>query len=113
MLWHRRSRHWWRRRQPYAAPLLAFAIFSPVILWNAQHEWASFAFQTSRRIAEASRFALHKLVASALILITPTGVLAAAAAFTDVKPADDDVTGNAGRRRRFMHMAVLLPLAVF
>ena len=113
MLWDTQARRWWRRPEPYAAALLALAIFSPVILWNARHDWASFAFQTSRRIAEASRFALHKLVASALILITPTGVLAAAAAFTDVKPADDDVTGNARRRRRFMHMAVLLPLAVF
>ena len=110
MLWDRKSRRWWRRWEPYVAALLAFAIFSPVILWNAQHEWASFAFQTSRRLAEAPRFALHKLVASAVILITPTGVLAVAAAL---------MGGNAGgnrdaaRRRLFTTMAILVPLAVF
>src|ERR1700730_4350844 len=85
-LWDRKSRRWWRRWEPYVAALLAFAIFSPVILWNAQHEWASFAFQTSRRLAEAPRFGRHKLVASALILITPTGVLAVAGALVGNKP---------------------------
>ncbi len=58
------ARRWWRRWEPYGAALLTLAIFSPVIIWNAQHEWASFAFQTSRRLAEAPRFALHKLIAS-------------------------------------------------
>jgi len=33
-----------------------------------------FAFQTSRRIAEAPQFALHKLIGSIIVLITPTGV---------------------------------------
>jgi dolichol-phosphate mannosyltransferase len=119
MLWDHQSRRWWRRWQPYAAALLAAAIFSPVIVWNAQHDWASFAFQTSRRLAEAPRFALHKLIASALVLITPTGVLAVAAAFTRAKPADTGAGGSAGnssgepRRRLFISLAVLVPLAVF
>jgi len=118
MLWDRKARPWWRRWEPYVAALLAFAIFSPVILWNAQHEWASFAFQTSRRLAEAPRFALHKLVASALILITPTGVLAVAAALLGGN-ARGNVGGNVGgngdtaRRRMFTNMAILVPLAVF
>ena len=113
MLWDHQSRRWWRRWEPYAAALLAAAVFSPVILWNAQHEWASFAFQTSRRLAEAPRFALHKLVASALILITPTGVLAVAAALMGAKPADAGGNGDVPRRRLFINMAILVPLAVF
>src|SRR6266404_42578 len=121
-LWDRKSRRWWRRWEPYVAALLAFAIFSPVILWNAQHEWASFAFQTSRRLAEAPRFALHKLVASALILITPTGVLAVAAALVgggiwrgrmDGSVDGDAGGGDAARRRLFISLGVLVPLAVF
>src|SRR5262249_8173955 len=59
-----RSRRWLSRWEPYAALVIALAIFAPVILWNAQHEWASFAFQTSRRLAESPRFALHKLLIS-------------------------------------------------
>jgi dolichol-phosphate mannosyltransferase len=137
MLWDHKSRRWWWRWEPYVASLLAFAVFSPVILWNAQHEWASFAFQTSRRLAEAPRFALHKLLASAMILITPTGVLAVAAALLGAKPASvgagagvsagaDTGTstyaragaeptgpGDAARRRLFMNAAILVPLTVF
>jgi dolichol-phosphate mannosyltransferase len=119
MVWDRRSRRWWWRWEPYAASLVACAIFSPVILWNAQHEWASFAFQTSRRLAEAPRFALHKLIASALILITPTGVLAVGAALLGAKPVharakpEQAGNGDAARRRLFINMAILMPLTVF
>jgi len=119
-LWDRPSRRWWRRWEPYVAALLAFAIFSPVIAWNAQHEWASFAFQTSRRLAEAPRFALHKLVASALILITPIGVLAVAAALMGGNAGANlegntagSVGGDAARRKLFINLGVLVPLAVF
>jgi 4-amino-4-deoxy-L-arabinose transferase-like glycosyltransferase len=45
-------RAWLRRPQPYAAALLALAVFSPVPLWNATHGWASFAFQGGRAGAE-------------------------------------------------------------
>jgi dolichol-phosphate mannosyltransferase len=133
MLWDRQSRRWWRRWEPYAAALLALAVFSPVIVWNAQHDWASFEFQTLRRLGEVPRFALHKLVASALVLITPTGVLAVALALMGRKaagagtggsegihdgdaPGDNGVNGdtsNASRGWRFISMAVLIPLAVF
>lgn len=44
----RPHRIWLRRPQPWLAGVLAALIFSPVILWNAQHDWASFAFQGAR-----------------------------------------------------------------
>jgi dolichol-phosphate mannosyltransferase len=113
MLWDHKSRQWWRRWEPYAAALIALAVFSPVILWNAEHQWASFAFQTMRRLAETPRFALHKLLGSAMVLITPTGVLAAAAALWGAMPANDGNSADASRHRLFIRMAVLLPLAVF
>jgi dolichol-phosphate mannosyltransferase len=113
MIWDRKSRRWWSRWEPYAAALVALAVFSPVIIWNAQHEWASFAFQTSRRLAEAPRFSLHKLLASALVLITPTGVTAVAAALLGPKPARDTDGGDAPRRQLFVNTAILVPLAVF
>src|SRR5271170_2278663 len=117
MLWDPKSRRWWRHFEPYVAALLALAVFSPVIVWNAQHDWASFAFQTSRRLAEAPRFALHKLIASALVLITPTGVLAVALSFMRAPGAAAALAGAAGadaaRRRLFTSAAILVPLAVF
>lgn len=36
---------------PYAAKLAALAIVSPVILWNAEHQWISFTFQAGRGAA--------------------------------------------------------------
>ena len=109
VVWDAQSRHWLRHWGPYAAGLLALAIFSPVIYWNASHEWASFAFQTSRRLAERPQFALHKLILSALILLTPTGAASLVATFWKQGAADS----QALRRRRFLQLAILTPLAVF
>ena len=41
-------RKWLRHPGPYLGALIAFAMFTPVILWNRQHGWASFAFQGGR-----------------------------------------------------------------
>jgi hypothetical protein len=46
----------WRRRwltspYPWAAALIAVAVFSPALIWNAQHDWASFRFQSVRAVA--------------------------------------------------------------
>ena len=46
----RRQRHWLVRPEPYVAVLIACAVFSPVIIWNATHGWASFAFQGERAV---------------------------------------------------------------
>jgi dolichol-phosphate mannosyltransferase len=111
MLLDSQARHWWRRIDPYVAALLALLIFSPVLIWNAQHEWASFAFQTSRRLAEAHQFALHKLIGSIIVLMTPTGLLAAAGVLL-AWPAGSEQP-DASRRRRLFSLAILLPLSVF
>ncbi len=42
------ARRWLRRPHPYAAGLLALAVFSPVLVWNAEHGWASLLFQAGR-----------------------------------------------------------------
>ena len=46
----------WRRRwllspYPWLAALIAVLLFSPVLIWNAQHDWASFRFQFVRAAA--------------------------------------------------------------
>jgi dolichol-phosphate mannosyltransferase len=114
MVWDARSRHWLRHWAPYASLVLALAIFSPVIYWNASHEWASFAFQTSRRLAESPRFSLHKLLLSALVLLTPVGAVSLYVTLLG-KPAATAVSesAEAQRRQRFMQLSVLVPLTVF
>jgi len=109
------ARRWLRRWEPYAAVCIAAAVFAPVLVWNAQHDWASFAFQTSRRLAEAPRFSLHRLVAAALVLLTPTGLLAAGAALAGGPPVQGSMSSDdsAARARRYLRVAVLVPLSVF
>lgn len=46
----------WRRRwlvspYPWVAALIAMIVFSPVLIWNSQHDWASFRFQLVRATA--------------------------------------------------------------
>lgn len=43
-----RFRKWLATPGPYVGTLIAFACFTPVIIWNSQHHWASFAFQGAR-----------------------------------------------------------------
>jgi hypothetical protein len=45
MLSHRDLRPQLARPGPYVAGLLAIVVTAPVIVWNARHGWASFAFQ--------------------------------------------------------------------
>jgi dolichol-phosphate mannosyltransferase len=106
------SRRWFRRWEPYAALLIAIAVFAPVIVWNAQHDWASFVFQTSRRLAEQPRFSLHKLIGGALVLLTPTGLAAVAVVLVGGRPGAIVGSGVA-RGWRLLQVAVLVPVSVF
>ncbi|WP_421759438.1 glycosyltransferase family 39 protein [Devosia sp.] len=51
------NRKWVLTAWPWLAVLLAIAAFSPVLIWNAQHDWASFRFQ-GVRVTEARDFSL-------------------------------------------------------
>jgi dolichol-phosphate mannosyltransferase len=128
MLIDARSRDWLKRFEPWAAVLLAAIIFSPVIAWNARNDFASFAFQTSRRLADRPQFALPKLIGSILALLTPVGAVAAVRdllrrnvprAHAEGDAAETfrgaQAAGAAERQRgwRFMQVVVLTPLAVF
>jgi hypothetical protein len=50
LLTSKTHRYWLYRWQPYAAAGLAALVFSPVLIWNATHGWASFAFQGDRAV---------------------------------------------------------------
>ena len=44
----REQRRWFKHPAPYAAVVLAVAMITPVIVWNARHGWVSFEFQGTR-----------------------------------------------------------------
>lgn len=72
---HREHRKWLLRKEPYLAALLIVLLFSPVIYWNATHAWASFFFQSTRRLQGHVYFALHHLLGVVILFLTPLGIL--------------------------------------
>lgn len=73
-------RRWFSTKWPYLCAGAAGALFAPVIGWNVAHDWASFAFQGSRRwLSDDLRFSAHTLVAFIAALLGPVGVYLAGA----------------------------------
>lgn len=66
-----RGRAWLRRPMPWLAGLLAVAAFLPVLVWNARHHWASFAFQGGRAAGGHLRLAgpITSLAGEALFVL--------------------------------------------
>ena len=60
-----RRRPWFARPAPYLAALIAMVVAAPVLLWNARHGWASFAFQGARAATAGWRPAQVAAMASA------------------------------------------------
>ncbi|MBI5868977.1 MAG: glycosyltransferase family 39 protein, partial [candidate division Zixibacteria bacterium] len=108
------SRRWLARPQPYLAGLIAAALFLPVIYWNATHNWASFVFQTARRINEPSVFSLHTLLGECMVLLTPTVFAGALVILASRRGLAQRLSGmmDAGRRRLLLLSFTLIPLAV-
>jgi len=104
-------RRWLRDPVIYLAALVTLLVFSPVIVWNWQNGWASFAFQGSERLQEPMQFSLHLLIGSILILLTPVGILTAARVF----PSDKSSVKGwlADRRTAFTAVYTLMPLTIF
>ena len=74
LLFDRQQRRWLLTVHPYLMLLIMTLVFSPVIIWNAQHDWASFAFQFSNRAAKMKPFTtryIFQLIGSQLLLLTP------------------------------------------
>ncbi len=119
MLLDKRSRRWFIRPEPYLAALLALILMIPVLYWNYLHDWVSFAFQGTRRWSGGINFNLHTLIGSALILITPVGLIEAVRVL--VRPPKVNAGDEAGacaddawtRSRLFVLVFALVPLTVF
>lgn len=111
MIAHKPSRRQFASPWPYAAACLTALLFTPVIYWNATNGWASFAFQTSRRLEEPWEFGLPTLLVSVLCLITPTGMVAAAVALKS--PAARSSSDDGDFHALFLRIFLGLPLLVF
>jgi hypothetical protein len=65
-------RRWLISPWPYLGGIVALAIFSPVILWNADHDWVSFIKQIGRsRIGEFRPAFIGELIPTQIAFATP------------------------------------------
>jgi 4-amino-4-deoxy-L-arabinose transferase-like glycosyltransferase len=65
-------RKWLFNPWPWVGAVIALAIFSPVLIWNAQHGWASVLFQSERlKVYEWTLRYFGEFFASQLGLATP------------------------------------------
>lgn len=69
----RENRRWVLTPWPWLAGAVAACMFAPVFIWNAQHEWASFGYQSNRMVVHdlSLQYPLE-LIASQVILATPS-----------------------------------------
>ncbi len=105
------ARRWMKQPHPYLAALLALLLFSPVIIWNYENDWASFAFQSNRVLADSYQFASHLLIAHIIILLTPVGFAAAALALFSIKKQEDQQFER--KRHLFVRVFAGVPLFIF
>ena len=71
-------RPWWRHlRTPhlYLAAALAVAAFMPVVIWNAENQWASFRFQLADRFKDSAFSITKPLLFAAIQFLILTPVL--------------------------------------
>jgi dolichol-phosphate mannosyltransferase len=116
----RPSRKWLARPEPYIAALIALVLFSPVIVWNWQQDWASFSFQSQDRLASKFSFSLPRYVGNVFGLLTPTGIVSIIALVVCRRqliagfPAPAAAsTATLGRSHFLLTWLTLFPVAVF
>lgn len=110
------ARRWLFRPQPYLCAVIAVVIFSPVLFWNYENNWASFLFQSQGRIQAQAEFSTHILFLSILVLLTPTGALAAVSAMRPRQSIDMSHMSAWIKKQRiyiFCLTMTLTPLSIF
>ncbi len=101
-----KARHWLLTPWPYLGGVLALLVFLPNVLWNAAHDWATFAFQFGR-IAGGHftlRF-LFEFLGAQLVLASPFLFVLAALALAFAARDRDSVT--------FLLAALVFPSALY
>ena len=104
------ARFWLRRKEPYVSALIATILFTPVIYWNANHQWVSFLFQSTRRMNDVHRFSFHYFLGVLLLFLMPLGVLGVWGLFREKVTQS---TGIGLKSLRFLQIYLIVPLAVF
>ena len=110
------ARSWLTRKEPYLAALIAALLFSPVIYWNATHEWASFLFQSTRRLEHSFSFTFHYFLGLLVLFLMPPGLYGLWALLKKNNPYNINAieTKNVDENTKlFLRIFTLTPLIFF
>jgi dolichol-phosphate mannosyltransferase len=102
------ARLWFFKKEPYLCVLISALLFTPVLYWNATHQWASFIFQSSRRFAAVSSFDLHNLIILTVLFVMPIGVWSLIKLSTHYP-----ISLSSPYSKRFLQCFTLIPLGFF
>ncbi len=108
-----RHRPWLWRPGAYLGAIVAFTIFSPALIWNYEHHWASFLFQSGRTSSggtfSASAFAHSaEALGAQIALLSPwIGIPLILAIGETLRSRDPDSTS------RFLLWLIAVPLLLF
>jgi 4-amino-4-deoxy-L-arabinose transferase-like glycosyltransferase len=111
------ARGWLKRPGPYLAAVLGLLLFAPVLVWNAEHGWASIAFQGGRAVGSlrprldllATAIGLQALYLLPWVFLPLCMALAGAVRCLKAGPSADAES----RIRRFLACLAVLPLGLF
>jgi hypothetical protein len=91
----RRNRRWLATPWPYLTTAVALLVFSPVLYWNATHDWVSFRFQSADRFSAMGGIGLSMVGRSIgeqwgmiLPLTLPLGIAAAIGLWRSRRPKE-------------------------
>jgi len=65
------GRFWLKKKEPYLALAISLLFFAPVLFWNSQHAWVSFAFHGSKVSGDPWGANTLAFIADQLIHFTP------------------------------------------
>ncbi len=106
-------RRWLVSPTAWAALALAAAIFSPFVLWNAEHGWATFLKQGGRAAASGfTPFFVAEFVVAQILLVNPLVFAPLVAAVAAVSWRRPIAPGSADEARRLL-VATIVPTAAY
>ncbi|MDW3094306.1 MAG: glycosyltransferase family 39 protein [Gammaproteobacteria bacterium] len=110
------SRQWWKKPIVYLSGIIAIILFSPTLYWNAANEWASFIFQTTRRLDRSSEFSTHYLLLHLIILLSPFILLFLINTYKNLATLisnKENSLSDIKTYKQFFVIFTLIPLAVY
>jgi 4-amino-4-deoxy-L-arabinose transferase-like glycosyltransferase len=102
------QRRWLASPWTWAGGAVALAVFAPVLVWNAEHQWASFVYQSGRlTVYKWTGRYIAEFVAALIILATPPIFVLGGIGLKPPRPSQPDFSA------RVLLLALIAPLLLY